>query len=294
MPKNWTSPQRAAGHRSAGGPSGHRVVAGPARLPGPRGAEGRHHLAGPSSCDAHPDVFWTPPPRAALLRPRLRPGPVAGTGRGSPAGPRSRPMNARPAGRPGWARRPRPTWCCPTGPTRVAAALPGVKLVVSLRDPVSRAYSQWSHEHAHRARDPVVRRRARGRARAAGRGRPAGLGQRHALPRARLRHAQPLRRAARSGGWPTSSARSCTCYRSEDLYRRSATVDPAPARPRGRRRRRGRAGHAPHRGARSRPASIPDLRDQLIERFAAADARLQALDRPVVLPGSGLGGPPSR
>jgi len=38
----------------------------------------------------------------------------------------------------------------PECPTRIEAALPGVRVIAILRDPVERAYSQWVHEHARR------------------------------------------------------------------------------------------------------------------------------------------------
>jgi hypothetical protein len=36
----------------------------------------------------------------------------------------------------------------PMAPTRIAAALPGVKIIAILRDPIERAHSQWVHETA--------------------------------------------------------------------------------------------------------------------------------------------------
>lgn len=36
----------------------------------------------------------------------------------------------------------------PLGPARIDAALPGVKLIAILRDPIERAHSQWAHETA--------------------------------------------------------------------------------------------------------------------------------------------------
>lgn len=43
----------------------------------------------------------------------------------------------------------------PEAPRRIAETLPGVRLIVMLRDPVERAFSAWKHEHA-RGFDPVT------------------------------------------------------------------------------------------------------------------------------------------
>ena len=290
MPKNWTSPKglQATGRRVV-----RRATASSWALPDflVLGAQ----KAGTTSLGvflhAHPDVFWTPRPELHFFDRDYDRG--LSWYRSWFARRSAIEAHERQTGRPARVGEKTPSYVVlPDGPTRVAAALPGVKLVVSLRDPVSRAYSQWSmNMRTGRetlsfadALEAEPERLAAVDLRASVSGTPY-LEHGYAM---RSRYAEQLER------WLAHFERSqLYVYRSEDLYRGSATVDPAPARPRGGSLRRGGAGHAPRRHERSRSHRSPPAGPA---RRAVRGGRRPAPgpDRPVVLPGSGLGGPPLR
>jgi len=164
----------------------------------------------------------------------------------------------------------------PEGPARVKASLPAVRLIVALRDPVARAYSHWSmnvrqgsetlsFEEAIAAEDDRL-------ATVDYSGRLRGT---HYLKHGyvmRGRYADHLER------WlAVFDPSQLLVYRSEDLY-----ADPERWMPRilehiGIDSEVRAAADLPHRNVSDRPDLDPVLGDQLVERFAASDARLEEL-----------------
>ena len=170
----------------------------------------------------HPEVFVSRPEGAEVLALRRR--PAAGLARprrrALPAGVDLAPRRVRRA-----LRSARPTHQVRGESTpfylwsrgahrRIAEALPDVRLIAVVRDPVDRAYSQLD---APVVRRPRAGRRLRGRVRPAGRPGAGRLGAVLALPRARAvrRAARPPAPATstRSGSWCCATATSSTTRR---------------------------------------------------------------------------------
>jgi len=164
----------------------------------------------------------------------------------------------------------------PDAPARAKVALPDARLIVALREPVSRAYSHWSMSRRQGAETlPFDEAIAAEDARLA----TVDLHQRlrgtHYLKHGyvmRGRYADHLER------WFAAFDRSqVLVYRSEDLYADPGTwlprildhigvdtsYDPGIA--------------LPHANAGERDDIDPAVRDQLVERFAESDARLEEL-----------------
>jgi hypothetical protein len=273
MPKNWTSRKglQATGRRVV-----RRATASSRALPDflVLGAQ----KAGTTSLGLflyrHPDVFWTPRPELHYFDRDFDRG--LSWYRSWFARRSVVETHERRTGRPARVGEKTPSYVVlPDGPTRVAAVLPGVKLVVSLRDPVSRAYSQWSMNlrtgretlSFADALEAEPERLASVDLRASVSG-TSYLEHGYAM---RSRYAEQLER------WLAHFDRSqLYVYRSEDLYRdperwipplldhvgvRSDVVELV----------------MPHIGMSGRDPIDPHLRDQLIERFEPADAQLQAL-----------------
>ena len=252
-----------------------------------RQPEGRYHVAGQLPRRASRRVLARPP-GDPLLRLVVRPQPVVVPGVVRP------PLRARgapngPTGRPARVGEKTPDYLViPDGPARVKAALPDARLVVALREPVSRAHSQWSMNMRQGSEtlsfpDAIAAEEER----LASVDHSKRLRGTHYLKHGyvmRGRYADHLER------WFAVFDRSqIFVYRSEDLYAEPRGVVAAHPRARGRRAVVGRpAWICPtptpddRRDARPRPARAPRRRLRRLRRPPAGPRR------PVVLPGCRL------
>jgi len=273
MPKNWTS---AAGLRATGRRVVQRATSARRALPDflVLGAQKAGTTSLGQFLQLHPDVFWSPRLEMHFFDRDYDRGLSwyrSWFERRSVV-----EAHQRRTGRPARVGEKTPCYLAlPDGPSRVAATLPGAKLVVSLRDPVTRAYSQWAMNlrtgretlSFADALEAEAERLAAVDLRASVSG-TSYLTHGYAM---RSRYAEQLER------WLAHFDRSqLYVYRCEDLYDdpqrwipplldhvgvRPDVVDLA----------------MPHIGVGDRDPIDPHLRDQLVERFEAADAQLQAL-----------------
>ncbi len=274
MPKQWTS---VSGVVATGRRAGRRLTASSRALPDflVIGAQKAGTTSLGRFLQHHPDIFWVPrvemhyfdrdydrglswyrswfDRRSVIEAHERRTGRPARVGEKTPA-----------------------YLALPDGPARVAAVLPEVRLVVSLRDPVRRAYSQWSmNTRTGRESLSFVDALAAEPERLAAVDLAGGVSGTAYLEHGyamRGRYAEHLER------WLAQFDRSqLFVFRSEDLYADPTTwttrllghvgVDPSVV----------DGSAVPHTSADTGDPLDPATYDRLVERFAASDARLAEL-----------------